>query len=226
MSDAIATMMGRKRLREWLPTARIEARKVFTMPEAISAVSKATFAHISEGNLDALVIYPAPKGGWHADIVLKEVPPGVANSFGTPVGSPCASFEEAERVARKMLVMALEIDRINRKGQEPPPLPAFELYGCTLALLPKLFEAAKDMMADVLEEEYASYDAAMERVGERVALLAPDGFTAEAFNDWPMEKKAKLLSVLHLAALKGVFRYPPLPDGKPLTHPDDSTTKH
>jgi hypothetical protein len=37
----------------------------------------------------------------------------------------------------------------------------------------------------------------------------------EGFDDWPFQKKAALLTVLHIAALTGVFVYPMRRDGLP-----------
>jgi hypothetical protein len=72
---------GRRLLKELLPWARSEAKKDSLKFEPKSALGRASMSHVSEDKLDAVMIYPAPKGGWHGDVVLKGVPPGVPDAF-------------------------------------------------------------------------------------------------------------------------------------------------
>lgn len=214
---------GRRRLRELLPWARAEARKPGYADSEIkeqSALGRASFSHVTEDNLDALVIYPAPLGGWHADLVLKHVPPGVPNTIGSPVGSPFPTRSAAEDGAKKTLVMMLVTAARNRASPAASLPPVFILYGWSMDLLPALFEEALALFPD-RADGYGSKEAAAARIEETLAALCPAGFDGVAFNDWSHGDKVALMTVLHIAALSGVFAYPLRRDAPPA-----SETRH
>ncbi len=205
---------GRRLLRELLPWAREKAREDPWEPEMSSPLANATTPYMTEANLDALMIYPAPKGGWHADIVFKTVPPGIPNSIGTPVGSPARTRDEAEKIAKHMLVAVLCVAARNR--DPAAAVPVFTLHGWVFKLFPDLFQLTLAMMPQYANG-YGSPLQAAGRVEAKLDELCPEGFDGDAFNKWPEEKKVILLTTLHIAALSGLYVYPMRQDGPPDT---------
>lgn len=204
---------GRRRLRELLPWARAEAAKGTGRFELKSTLAKATAAYVTEDNLDALIIYPAPLGGWHADMLFKKVPPGVPNTMGTPVEKPCRTRAEAEEAAKAILVMMLTM----AQQAQPPAPPVFMLHDFDVRLLPEAIEAAAQAFPDE-PHAYESKEHAIERIEAVLAALFPEGFSGERFDALDLPNKARFLSVLHIAAVTGVFVYPPRRDKSPETH--------
>lgn len=220
---------GRRLLRELLPWARAEARKGEAKFESRSALGAATAAYVTLENLDALLITPAPLGGWHADIVFKHTPPGVPNTMGTPVERPMRTRQEAEEAGKNILVMVCAIAASNEAAKPPPAPPVFLLSGWACKLVPEVFELSLMGMPDGAggpNGGYTSKEHAIERIEETLAELCPEGFDGKAFNAWDPAKKAELISVLHIAALTGVFAYPPRRDATPSGHQATSSARH
>ena len=127
---------GRARLQEWLPAAREQARADGATVLDLTPIAKAQRPYLTEANLDAVVLYPGPLGGWHADLLLKHAPPGIANALGTPSAEPLRTREEAEERGRTVLAFCL-----TDVSPPPPaerPAPAFLLYGWSIALVPEI----------------------------------------------------------------------------------------
>ncbi|MGI4851991.1 MAG: hypothetical protein ACRYGR_08630, partial [Janthinobacterium lividum] len=80
MASSDVFLDGRRRLRQLLPWARAEARKTPFDGVQHSPLGRAQIQYARTANLDALIIYAAPLGGWHADVVFKSVPPGTPNT--------------------------------------------------------------------------------------------------------------------------------------------------
>jgi hypothetical protein len=164
---------------------------------------------MTEKNIEALVIYPAPMGGWHADIVLVDVPPGVANTFGSPVAQPHKTREKAEESALALLTLVLWLDKQTKPKPKPP---AFLFYGGA-------FELSSEMLNHPRASGYGSEVLALERlemvVSELFGSAEPTKTTITAL---PVSDKARLLAVLHCAVLDGVFAYPPRLDRSPSGH--------
>jgi hypothetical protein len=203
---------GQRLLRELLPWARAEASKDDSKAEIESALGKAAVTYLTEENLDALIIYPAPKGGWHADIVLKTVPPGIPNVFGTPVAHPCRTRAEAEDTGKRLLVSLLILAGRNA-GAKPAP-PVFMLDGWTFKLLPELYDVALAAFPDRVNG-YGTKLQAAGRVEAALDQLCPEGFDGDTYNTWPREKQAQLLTVIHIAVLSGLYAWPMRQDAAP-----------
>lgn len=214
--DDMTWRQGRRRLRDWLPTARASIEKDPPRAEFLSGVAKAQAPHVVDDNLDAVLIYPAPKGGWHADVVLKDVPPGVPNTLGTPMQHPVATREEAERRARGLLEMCLAQAKKNAEKLTPPPWPnpAFELFGWSFPIPARMIDLCLTEMPE-LAVPYRTRERAIQRVEAILAELAPEGFDGDLVGQWPIEKRARLLSVLTGCVLTGLYRYPPNLDEAP-----------
>lgn len=205
---------GRRLLKELLPWARAEAKKADAGFKAESALGRASITHVSEDNLDAIMIYPAPKGGWHGDVILKTVPPGVPNSFGTPVGTPCHTRAEAENHAKHILVSLLLIAERN-ENVTPEKGRVFLLSGWSVRLPAAVYEQALALMSE-MRNGYGTPLQAAARVEQCLDELCPVGFDGKAFNNWPREKQAALLTVLITATLSGLYAWPWRRDAAPI----------
>lgn len=217
---------GRRLLRELLPWARAEARKETGSVELKSALGRETAAYVREDNLDALLIYPAPLGGWHADVVFKRVPPGIPNSMGSPVERPLRTRREAEDVGKLLLVNMLRMARMEKSSGSP----VFLLQGAAFTLPLEMYEAALGAFpegAGGSNGGYHSKEHAIRRIEETLAELCPGGFSVKAFNEeWDQGRKAELMSVLFIATLTGVYAYPPRRDATPSGHREESAARH
>ena len=157
------------------------------------------------------MIYPAPKGGWHADVVFKSTPPGIPNSMGTPVERPCATRAEAEDIAKSLLVGMLVMAAAN-KGVAADPV--FILNNWSIKLSPDVLPLALKVMPE-WANGYGSPLQAYGRVEAMLDELCPEGFDGEAMLQWPPEKQARLMATLHIAALSGLYVYPMRRDEPP-----------
>lgn len=226
MSETADFARGRRLLRQLLPSARVEARKEDGKIELKSALGRETAAYVREDNLDALLIYPAPLGGWHADVVFKHVPPGVPNSMGSPVEHPLRTRQEAEDFAKRLLANLLRIAQMEKSSGNP----VFLLHGAAFTLPPEMYKLALGAVPEGAggpNGGYSSKEHAINRIEETLADLCPAGFDVKAFNDeWDRGKKAELMTVLFIATLTGVYAYPPRRDATPSGHREQSTARH
>jgi|GEM_PF-4524492 hypothetical protein len=94
--------------RSVLKRALIDARKYTLKPEEslepTSALGIAMNPHISFKNLLSLVLHK-DENGWYADFILKKVPEGFPDVFGTSSGQPLASKREAYSQACKTVAV-------------------------------------------------------------------------------------------------------------------------
>lgn len=208
---------GERRLRELLPWARAESRKGDNSLDVKSALGGAAVTYVTEDNLDAFLIYEGPRGGWHADIVLKSVPPGLPDTFGTKVEAPCRTRAEAEATGKDILVSLLATAAKN--SAEPPAKaePVFILNGWKFPLFSEPLVIGRAMGLD----DYGTKLQAYARVERVLDELCPEGFDGHAFNKWPLDKQAQLLAVLSIATLSGLFVYPMRQDAPPSSAPDE-----
>jgi hypothetical protein len=165
-----------------------------------------------------VLIYPAPLGGWHGDVLLRDMPPGFPNCVGTQVEHPMATRAEAEARAKVVLVGLLA--HIARKPvPEPPPPPGFIFFDFGVQLLPELYEHSLAVMPEFVDG-YGSIERAIEKMDEAVATVWPDGYHGQDINTLPIDDKVFLLTRVHIAALSGLFAYPPRAHGKPAREGD------
>lgn len=203
---------GQQRLKELLPWARDVADKSGSEGlKLLSGVGKAWGSHAREDNLDALIIYPGPRGGWHADLVLKKVPAGVTNTLGTQTSKPCRTRDEAIDMGKSLLLSVLVFAR--RKERQEPLGPVFHLFDWEIALHGEALEFLQEMSGGTAQ--YPDKETTMKRIGDTVTGLFPAGFSKERFDALDKEGKAQLLAVLTMAALSGVMVYPPTEDKPP-----------
>jgi hypothetical protein len=205
---------GKQRLRKLLPIAkqRLEDERIGV--QTVSALAKAQAAHLREDNLEALTVYPAPLGGWHADVILRHTPPGVPNAFGSPVGNPYQTREQAERAALDLLTFTLMI----ASQEAAPTTPVFLLYGGEFALAPEI-------LWHPLAHGFGSKEAAVAKLDDVMQGLFGDARepTTEAFKELSREQMLAMSYTIHRAALDGVFAYPIRRDKSPSGHDEDAT---
>lgn len=201
---------GQRLLRDLLPWARAEARKGDASFLPQNALGRATADYVTEANLDALLIYPAPLGGWRADVTFKHMPAGMPSAMGTPVGRPLRTRRDAEEQGKGLLVGLLAGDRKPKLAAQP----VFLLCGHSVTLSAEAIAETATLLPED-SRGYASKGHAINRIEETITALCPKGFSKQAFEALDIMEKARLLAVLHTAAMTGVFVYPPRVDGAP-----------
>lgn len=204
---------------------RLGGRRAEGGVELETALGRQTAAYVREENLDALLIYPAPLGGWHADVIFKHVPPGVPNSMGSPVERPLRTRQEAEDFGKRLLANLLRIAQTEKSSGNP----VFLLYDGVFTLPPEMYKLALGAVPEGAggpNGGYSSKEHAITRIEETLADLCPAGFDGKAFNEWDRGKKAALVTVLFIATLTGVYAYPPRRDATPSGHREQSTARH
>jgi hypothetical protein len=95
--------------------------------------------------------------------------------------------------------------------------PAFLFYGYEIPLKPEIYQPA---LAEIPEEfrGYESPQRAIARLDAFMAELPPHSSDDVDFNGWDRERRTTLMSVIHTAALSGLFAYPPRRDTSPSGH--------
>jgi hypothetical protein len=208
---------GRRLLRALLPVARAKLKEYKTAEvKEFSALGRAQMPFVTENNFDALLIYPAPHGGWHVDLKLKRVPPGVANILGTPVEKPVPTRELADEVAIDMLATALCLSE-QQKAAPRESKAAFLLHGWEIPIHPDILAVLAYAGYGETTEERRAMAAA--RIGELLTeLCGREPFSAALFQSWSKDDQARLMSVIHMAAYHHILRYPPRQDASPSGH--------
>lgn len=202
---------GVRRLRTLLPAARASVQRNSHQVSDLSVIAQAQQPWVREDNFSALVIYPAPLGGFHADLQFKYAPPGVSNVLGTPVQSPCRNRAEAETAAFAILCMALQLEAQTKAvGTRPTGDRQFLFHSVAVTLPAKVYNEALDAFPGI--EVVLSEAMALERLDEVTAALFGDTTpTYERVMALSREAAARLQAVCLVATLVGVFRYPARP---------------
>lgn len=218
MPDERDIRRGRRRLLQLLPWALKEARKPHGKMHAESVLGAVTFSHVRPWNLDALVVYPAPLGGWHGDLILEHMPDGIPNVLGTPVAHPLPTREAAEEYCKRLLVGILK-QAAETDAAAPPMPPAFLFYQWTITLNPAVYVMARQNMPWYLEAlKTSGQDLVIERIESFLSENFPSGYQGEEPETWPRLRFMQFLAVVHQAAFVGVFAYPVRTHGKPTAH--------
>jgi hypothetical protein len=212
---------GRRLLKTLLPMARERHSKgpVTTRGfEAVSAPAKAVAPWFRIDNIEAILIFEAPLGGWIADFLLKETPPGVPNVMGTPVGTPHATRQQAQDYAVSTMAALMA----TKPYAEAPP--GFSFHGWGVKLDAYLLGKVVEHFPRGAYEGYSSVEAGFKRLHEMEEQLFPGGdVTAEKIDALDRDERAVFLSVLHIAALTGIFRYPAPEPGTLSGHKEHGT---
>ena len=103
-----------------------------------------------------------------------------------------------------------EIAARDEKADNPPP--GFIFFGFQIKLFPALYEQALAIMPQY-RDGYGSVARAIEKLDAEVSRLWPDGDPDP--NMLARDDLARLMAIIHIAALSGLFAYPPRAHGKP-----------
>lgn len=216
---------GVRRLRDLLPWARSQLRKIDADPALhemhLGPLALAVRPHVREDNFESLVIYPAPLGGYHTDLFLRKIPAGVPNSLGSPVANPLATKQEAEAVAKSLLIAALSI-AMQAPHDSPAAHPTFLFYDGLFRLDERILEFG-DKVGGSCFGTAGMRAACIDRFDRLVAELFPGGFSEDVCEALPTDAMAKLSAAAHAAALNGIFAYPSRKDAPPPTHETHQT---
>lgn len=202
-------LSGRRLLKRLLPVALEEAKSDTRTAKVMSEVAEALQTHLTIDKFEALVIHEGELGGWLVELLLRDMPPGHPSAIGTPVREPHRTRQEAQDGALELLIYAIKIAQANTK---PPADPIFEYYDCAITILTEIL----DMLFVNGFGESPSYtvEHALERLREIDMELFPQGFSKECADGLPKDAQARWMSVVHLAAATGVFRFPEI-EAKP-----------
>jgi hypothetical protein len=174
----------------------------------LSAVARAQMRYVTPDNLAAVVVRRAEYGGWSCDVMLKKVPAGIATAFGTPANAPHPTEAEAEASALPLLTFALFAARQVAAEDKPAPR-VFEYFGFVVDLPEPLLQFMEQMAAQRPGLRYGSKERATYRLDEISNQLFPDGqVTGAKLDALGQEGFTRLVAVLAMAALEGVFRFP------------------
>jgi hypothetical protein len=167
--------------------------------------------YMVETNFDALIIYPAPLGGWHADLTLN-VPPGVPNSIGSPVAEPLLTRADAMEKAKQLLVVGLQIAAGQALVSDGNPV--FLLYAMRSSS--RLKSLSRPSSVSRMAVPMVRRKGRRRGIEQVLHVLCGDReFTGDDFEKWDKELQLKLMAVLHGAALSGLYAYPQRRDASP-----------
>lgn len=210
--DERTLQRGRRRLRDLLPAARAKVRAGYSL-ENPSPLARAFGVHVREDNIDAVVVHPGPKGGWHCDVLLRDVPPGVPNCIGSPIATPFHTEREAEAYAVDALALALAMERDRKAGALPLGKPVFWLHDLTLELSPDVLQRAAKVRQESFDMTRDDVIAGLRRTLSRLGL--EHDATLEQVEALPEMDRVLLAANLHGAAACGLFTWPPRMDAPP-----------
>lgn len=207
---------GRARLAAMQGEAREEARKTLRDPafevKNATVLGQSVFPRLKEENLDSLILHRGVKG-WYADMVLKDMPAGLASVFGTPTKHPLPTRAAAEADAKLMLVTVfraiLEREQTSRDAA-PKDVRPFELHGATYSLPGELVEQIKPILESMPVEISGTPDSVSERLLEQVRPFVDDkgDLDIEAVNRLPSKDQMAMLANMATLLCMGVFRLP------------------
>jgi hypothetical protein len=210
---------GRRRLKEWAPQAKARARKAISDPKGIeihpgTLLGQKLFARLSEKNLDAVLVYEDPHrpGRWHGDVLLKNTPIGMPNSFGTQRDAPVASRKEAERQAFGFLIgVYRHIIENEMSGRDVKPTDerVFALHGHELSLPGELIDSIASAAVLMTERETGTAEDVRNLLDAKIERMTGGGeFTIEAWDAAPEELQRGAIANMVMLLVMGVFRHP------------------
>lgn len=198
---------GRRRLRALLPKAlAAAAQDAAPVLESRTGIGRALFSYLTEDNFHALEVYRGRLGGWQADLVFKDLPPGVVTRMGTIVSNPHETKQEAEAEGYKLLVSVLAAI-----AKSPPDVRrsprVFQLYNLEIPLPDSVMLVAMKAQPPFADLRSAQ-QSAITYLEEKLHELMPSGFTSQSFEALPYSAKVSICAAAAKAAARGVVKYP------------------
>lgn len=207
---------GRARLAAMQEEAREEARKTLRDPafevKNATVLGQSVFSRLKEENLDSLILHRGVKG-WYADVVLKDMPAGIASVFGTPSKHPLPTRAAAEADAKVMLVTVfraiLEREQTSRDAA-PKDIRPFELYGVTYSLPGEVVERIKPLVDMMPEDFTGTPESVSARLISRVQPFVDEkgNLDIKGVDGLPQEEKMAMLANMATLLCMGIFRLP------------------
>lgn len=208
-------MKARALLRKLLPEA---SRRADEMPSTggmaeSSAIFDRMAEHISEDGIAGVHVYPAPKGGWHADVAFDGLPEGIPPVAGTPKSMPCASRDEALEAALGILSLMLSVIRTRKAAPGKAEDAAF-IFEETVLRVPTAMLDSISKMAGKPEEGFAARR--LSEIAAELGLESP--VTPEKLSRIGHDAVVRLHAVAAMGLLSGIYRWPENEDAPPLAH--------
>ncbi|MFG6572146.1 hypothetical protein ACGYLO_11130 [Sulfitobacter sp. 1A13353] len=206
---------GRARLKRLLPEARAYARKAMRNPDIQmqinTAKGMATQRFIRADNFRALVVYRTPRG-WYADLLLKQVPPGVSDVMGTPMSMPHETREEAEEAAvhilQSMCLQSIMNEGLVSDGSKADVRP-FKLFNISMPLPGEAVDLCVPVMAITGQTVMEARTYALSRLEEACARIGIDETTTiEDMADKPDADHEEIFRLCCMTAATNCIEFP------------------
>lgn len=176
--------------------------------ERPSGLFKSLLPHLTERSPRALHIYPAELGGWHSDVELRGMPPGVSNVIGSPVQEPLETREQALLHGRETIRMLLELaankDEVLKRFEVDSTGTIFSYHGYSF----NLPLAALKMIASLGQVPPSDYVIGRLRDMDKLYLNEQGEFDTARFDRASNSEKHQFMTVLCLSALTSRLRWP------------------
>jgi len=184
-----------------LPRAREKASELVEF-SAESAVGMAMLPHLRLSRVEGVHVYQGEKGGWFADLVFKDVPPGVPKVIGTASNLPCSTRDEAIDQAVTMLASVIRSES-NPTLEESDTKVVFEFDDAVIEIPRDVLLAVRNAGVSI------SADDAMERLETfRRKFGGGRRITPDTINALPKQARLELMAAVLGALTNGLFRWP------------------
>jgi len=206
---------GRARLKRLLPEARAYARKAIRDPNIQMKVNTtramATQRFIVVDNFRALVVYRTSRG-WYADLLLKNVPPGVSDVMGTPLSMPHTTREEADEAA-VLILNSMCLQSIMNEGVvgdvSKGDVRPFALFNFTRNLPGEAVDLCIPVMAITGQTVLEARSYALARMEEACARIGIDtSTTAKDMADMSDSDQEEIFRLCCMIAATGCVEFP------------------
>jgi hypothetical protein len=188
------------RAREILQTLRNEERDY-----QASAIGAGVFDSLRLKNIDDVVIVRRNDGLWVANVILKKMPVGMPNSFGTPEKHPLASKQEAlESAAQNLATAWYMAERNQKRRSETPSSRVFDLEGLEFTFPADAVERAYGAFAELGMADLPQL--AEERIRARMDEDFPGQITEAAWDALSEDRRQLYIALMGALLSHGVFR--------------------
>lgn len=222
------------------PSNRMKARRMLAslLPEAKDRIGEINnfgtvdvpdmflgiLSRLTEANLEGVHIYPAPLGGWHADIAFKDMPPGIPQVVGTPKAMPCNSREDAvDHAVANLSVMLTAMRNRPSNAEARKDYAVFQYDSATIFVPIEIMSELKKALrgnktAESKRETEMHVIEHLIEIGRK--FRGPEGLTEDVYDALPIESQKEIVMVSAMALAVGYPRWPetaPMPPTKSMT---------